>query len=172
MRNERLGLLVDGGVLGISADSILGLPPQRFHRVEFRRPCRQPQQPDLQTFRQSARCLGSMATVTIEQYDRVSSTIVPSHFPQKCLEIDGILLLSHQKHAMASGQVHALKYDAPGITSAEHDSYRLTAFGPHRAQWREQQQIGLVLHQHHAVHWQSREGAPNLAFFSLAPDRA
>lgn len=172
MRDERVGLFVDVDVLRVDTDGIFGLPPQRIHRIEFRRPFRQPEQSDAQLPRQHTRRRGRMAAIGVEKHHNATAAVMPADFLQKCLEVLRKLPLSHQEQSMTGSQIHASEHHASGIPAAEHHARRFTAQRPHRTQWREQQQVSLVLNQHDATLGQTRQDAANLAFFSLAPGPA
>ena len=82
---EAIDVRLDGRVLLISADHILGLPPQGIHRVQLRRPVRQPQQGHPLGLAQ--RSLRRMAGVLIEQQCHMPAAVVRPDLREERLEV-------------------------------------------------------------------------------------
>jgi hypothetical protein len=68
---------------------------------------------------------------------------------QKSLEIFGALGVAHGEQAMPGGQTQRAEHDAPRIAATDAHFGGLPAPRPTGVQRRKQQQIRLILEQHH-----------------------
>lgn len=80
------------------------------------------------------------------------------------------LMLASQEQPLAGSQIHCTEDYAAGVPARDEHACRFAASAPIGTQRREEQHIGLVFHQQHAVRRKTPDSAANSAFFSRAPD--
>src|SRR3954469_19872624 len=158
--------LFAGLILLIGTDHILGLPPQGLHRVQLRRPVRQPQQ--RHPLRLAHRGLGRMAGILVEQQGHMPASVVPPEFREERLEVAATPPLTRHEEPSPGPQVHRPEDHAASVAAAQPDPGGLSALRPGGAQGWEQQQVGLVLGQDHAAPWQGPDLPADPPFFSRA----
>jgi hypothetical protein len=163
MIEEAVLLLCDGRILLVRTDHVLALPPQRVHRVQLRRPVRQPQQ--RHPFGRPQGSLRRVAGILIEQQRHMPTPVVPSNFLEERLEVAATPLLARQEQPGPGPQVHRPEDRAPRIATTQPHPGDFAALRPRGPQGREQQQVGLVLGQDHAPPRQSPDLPADPPFF-------
>lgn len=146
-RNES----VDARVLPVRGDVLLHVSPHMIHRVEMRRPRRQPEQGDTQLRRQTLRGLRRVAGVSIEKQGDVTPAIPAAHLAQERTEVRGPLVLAAEQHEVAGAKVHRAEEHAFGVAPSEPDLGLFATRCPPSTQGWEEQQVGFVLGQDDAA---------------------
>lgn len=119
MVEEALHLLVDGRILLVGADDILGLTPQGIHRVEFWTSLGQPQQVDVEALGQPHRPFGRVAGVFIQQQRHMPTTVTGMDRAQEHLEVSRPLVLARQEQPPPGAQVQRSEHGPPLVAAAQ-----------------------------------------------------
>lgn len=132
---ESVDLFVDRRVLPVRGDHVLGLSPQRIHRVQLRRPLRQPKQ--RHPLGRPQRCPRRMTRVRVEQQRDVPPPVVPADLTEERLEVTGTPLGPRQHQPCPGHEVHRPEDHPPGVPAADVDLGRLAPERPAGPQRRE-----------------------------------
>lgn len=173
--HDAFDFLPNRGVLPIGTDLLLGCPPQVVHRIELRRPFRQPNQFDIQLGRKLLGPCGRMAGILVQEEGHSPTPVVPANHPQEFLKVNGALISLIQEQPMTGGEVDRAEENPLGIEPGDRDGSLFAAKRPPCLKRRKQKNIGFVLGEDDLPRIQpfdseEFDAPPDPAFFSLGQD--
>ncbi len=163
-------LLRDGAVLPVGAPDVLASPPQRRHRVQFRRAARQPQQ--RHPLRRPQRCWCRVARVLVPQQRHVPAPVGGAYGAHQRPEVPAAPRLPRDEPTRPRPPLPRAEHHPTGVATALPDQRWRTARRRRRARRREQQQVGVILRQNDAAPRRGQDRLLDPPFFSRAAGRA